>query len=446
MPREARYSRIGNLLIAFASISCFSFTRFIGTIRGLIRRTGLEWFNNIYPRSGLNRPQRSIVEIGIVTVELILLDDHPLVLQKDFELLGLVDAERMADGGIAALQPSDKRRIGNTVGFGEQQFQRLAVLGLADLGIVETFGSGSLPKLVVLDLLGQGIGVDAKGERLEIPVADVHRRNGTYIAVEVVFGNLQHGFGLVVQLRAQMPARVVVALVQMQHRMDVDAPLVRPLHQLRDEVGRLAGAVDVVRQIADAVDNDQSEVVEVVDCLLDLPQPLFGGITAQAQELQQWRMHIGRQSRQPQNPAQHPLAMEAALLRIDVEDAPPLRRQRGRIVQHRAAGHGCRHDCADIERLLALRLAGRSAEIPQSPDNRIIHPQNHGRSRELIRNEQTGRTPRRNRNRSGITLRIHRYFFFEERPSRYCCASASICACVLTGLRRNHASNSVRSK
>ena len=48
------------------------------------------------------------MEIGIVAVEPILLDDHPLILQKDFELLGLVDAERMTDRGIAALQPSDK--------------------------------------------------------------------------------------------------------------------------------------------------------------------------------------------------------------------------------------------------------------------------------------------------------------------------------------------------
>ena len=59
------------------------------------------------------------MEIGIVAVELILLDDHPFVLQKDFELLGLVDAKRMANRGIAALQPSDKRRIGNPVSFGE---------------------------------------------------------------------------------------------------------------------------------------------------------------------------------------------------------------------------------------------------------------------------------------------------------------------------------------
>ena len=35
------------------------------------------------------------MKLGIIAVELILLDDHPLVLQKDFELFGLVDAERM---------------------------------------------------------------------------------------------------------------------------------------------------------------------------------------------------------------------------------------------------------------------------------------------------------------------------------------------------------------
>lgn len=277
------------------------------------------------------------MEIGIIAVELILLDDHPLVLQKDFELLGLVDAERIADSGIAALQPPDKRRIGNAVGLGEQQLQRLAVFSLADLRIVETLGGGRLLGLIILDQFGQAVGVDTKCERLEVPVADVHGRDGTYIAVEVVFGDLQDGFGLVVQLRTQMPACVVVALVQMQHRVDMDAPLVRPLHQLRDKVGRLAGAVDVVRQIADAVDDDQPEVVEVINSLLDLPQPLFSGIAAQAQELQQWRMRIGRQPCQPQNPAQYPFAMEAALLRIDVEDAPLPGRQRGRIVQHRAA-------------------------------------------------------------------------------------------------------------
>lgn len=144
MPRPARYFLIGNLLIVFASIIFFFSLDLIGTVRGLTRRTGLEWFNNIYPRPGLNRPKGSIVEIGIIAVEFLLFDDHPLVLQKDFQLLRLVDTERMADGSITALQLSDKRRIGNPVSFGKQKLQRLAVFGLADLGIVETFGRARL--------------------------------------------------------------------------------------------------------------------------------------------------------------------------------------------------------------------------------------------------------------------------------------------------------------
>ena len=49
------------------------------------------------------------MKLGIIAVELILLDDHPLVLQKDFQLLRLVDTERMADGGIAVLELPNKR-------------------------------------------------------------------------------------------------------------------------------------------------------------------------------------------------------------------------------------------------------------------------------------------------------------------------------------------------
>ena len=71
----------------------------------------------------------------------------------------------------------------------------------------------------------------------------------------------------------------------------------QPLHQLRNKVGRFAGAVGVVHQIADAVDHDQSEVVDFIDSRLDLLQPIFGCITTQAQELQQRRMRIGGQSR-----------------------------------------------------------------------------------------------------------------------------------------------------
>ena len=65
-------------------------------------------------------------------------------------------------------------------------------------------------------------------------------------------------------------------------------------------------------------------------------------------------------------------------------------------VDHQAdtACHGYRHDSADIERLFALGLAGGCAEVTQRADNRILHPQDHGRGLELVRDEQEGIPPR----------------------------------------------------
>lgn len=156
------------------------------------------------------------------------------------------------------------------------------MFGLADLGIVETLGCCCRSGLVVLYQLRQRFIVNPKGERLEVPIMDVHRRDGTYIPVEIILCNLQDGFGFVIEFRSQMAARVVVAFVQVQDGMDMDFALVRSLHQFRDEVGRFTGTIDVVRQIADAVDHDQSEAVDFIDSLLDLLQPVFSRKTAQA--------------------------------------------------------------------------------------------------------------------------------------------------------------------
>ena len=85
--------------------------------------------------------------------------------------------------------------------------------------------------------------------------------------------------------------------------------------------------------------------------------------------------------------------MKLTLFGIDIKDSALLRRQRGRIVLHRAARHGCRHNRADVERLFALCLAGRCAEITQRPHNRIAHTQDHGRSLEHVRHKQPGIAP-----------------------------------------------------
>ena len=85
---------------------------------------------------------------------------------------------------------------------------------LTDLPIIEPFGRSRLRRLVIIDRFGQAVRVDAERERLEIHIADVARRNETYILIEIVLSDLQDGFGLVVQFRSQMAPRVVVALVQ----------------------------------------------------------------------------------------------------------------------------------------------------------------------------------------------------------------------------------------
>ena len=111
------------------------------------------------------------------------------------------------------------------------------MFGFAHLRIVEPLGSSRLPGLIVLDRFGQCFGIDAECERFEIDVPDVHRADEADILVEIVFRDLQYRFGFVVQFGAQMPARVVVAFVQVQDGMDMDFPFIRPLHQLRDQVG-----------------------------------------------------------------------------------------------------------------------------------------------------------------------------------------------------------------
>lgn len=46
----------------------------------------------------------------------------------------------------------------------------------------------------------------------------------------------------------------------MQYRMDMNLPVVRPLHQLGYDAGGFTGAVDVVHHIPDAVYDDQPNI------------------------------------------------------------------------------------------------------------------------------------------------------------------------------------------
>lgn len=60
---------------------------------------------------------------------------------------------------------------------------------------------------------------DFKCKRNKFPVSYVHGPHFADFAVLHVLRYLQDGFGLVVQFRADMSSRVIVSLVQVQHRM-----------------------------------------------------------------------------------------------------------------------------------------------------------------------------------------------------------------------------------
>ena len=111
--------------------------------------------------------------------------------------------------------------------------------------------------------------IDGKGERLELLLADVQRMNLADAGAFVVLADDQYGLRLVAHLRADMPAHVVVTLVQVQHAMDVQVIFRRPLHHLVDDLHRFARAVDVEHQVADAVDDDQPVTLVLAQGVVD---------------------------------------------------------------------------------------------------------------------------------------------------------------------------------
>ena len=67
----------------------------------------------------------------------------------------------------------------------------------------------------------QSVVIDAKCERIKLPVTDVHRLYFTYIAILRAFRYLQDGFSFVVQLCTDMSSCVIIPLVQMQYGVNM---------------------------------------------------------------------------------------------------------------------------------------------------------------------------------------------------------------------------------
>lgn len=178
-----------------------------------------------------------------------------------------------------------------------------------------------LSRLVGLHQFGQRFAVDVEGEGLELTVADMDCLHHADRPLLLVHFNLHDGLGLVVEFRADVAACVFIILVLVQDGVDVDLPVVSPLHEPGDDVGRLLGRVDIVEQVADAIYNHQTEVGKGADGMVDNGQPQVGRKFAQCQHHQVVGILLFGQSRQPQDAPQYLLAVGTSLLSVDVEDA-----------------------------------------------------------------------------------------------------------------------------
>ena len=119
------------------------------------------------------------------------------------------------------------------------------------------------------------------------------------VTVALVLFYLQYGFRLVVQLRTDMPSRILIPLVLMQYRMDMYLPVVRPLHQLGYDACGFTGAIDVVHHITDAVYDYKPYVRCIIDSLFDNPDALFGRVFPLSENLQMFIVPVIRKTSKP---------------------------------------------------------------------------------------------------------------------------------------------------
>ena len=109
------------------------------------------------------------------------------------------------------------------------------------------------------------------------------------------------------------------------------------MHQLVDEFHGLPGIIDVVHQVADAVDDDQPVALFPAQRIVNELQAQGRGVFAQADKIQVLVVHRGGQSGQFQDAFQYAVAVEPALFCIHIEYFPFAFRQAGAVVQHLAA-------------------------------------------------------------------------------------------------------------
>ena len=129
--------------------------------------------------------------------------------------------------------------------------------------------------LVELHRFRQAFIIYPKSKRLKVTVTDMQGFHNAYGFVVLIRFNLHDGFRLVVQFRADMSPCVFIILVLMQDGMNVYLPVVSPPHEFGYYFGGLAGRIDVIDEITDTINDDQSQVRYHADCLFRYCQSYF---------------------------------------------------------------------------------------------------------------------------------------------------------------------------
>ena len=119
---------------------------------------------------------------------------------------------------------------------------------------------------------GHGFLVYAESERFKLAVTDMDGFDHAYSLVLFVHFDLHDGFRFVVEFRADVTTGMLIILVLMQDGMDMDLPVIRPLHEFGDDVGGFAGGIDVVKEITNAIYDDQSQIRYCANGLFDYRQ------------------------------------------------------------------------------------------------------------------------------------------------------------------------------
>ena len=101
--------------------------------------------------------------------------------------------------------------------------------------------------------------VNPKGKRRERDIPDIDRLDGADGIIVLVLLDTENGLGFVVDFGSDMSTCVLIALVLVNDGVDVKIVFFRPLHQMVDYKSSLARTVDIQHQVADAVNDYQSD-------------------------------------------------------------------------------------------------------------------------------------------------------------------------------------------